>query len=69
MSDNPHPIIPSNSTVASIGIGIPAATVLSWICDVAFHLQMPGAVEAAMGALISALVGYAFKGGKAKDLE
>lgn len=59
--------MPSNSTMASVGLGIPLATVLSWLTDVAFHLQMPGPVEAALGALASAAIGYFFNGGKHGD--
>lgn len=62
-------LTPSVSTVASVGIGIPVATILSWICDVGLHIQMPGPVEAAFGAVISAVIGYLFKGGKAVHTE
>lgn len=58
---------PSQSTIASVGLGVPAATLIAWILDVTIHVQMPGEVQAAMGALISALVGYAFLGGKHVD--
>lgn len=57
---------PSNSTFASVGIGVPAATVISWIVS-QFGIVMPGPVEAAIGALISAVVGYFFLGGKSAD--
>lgn len=58
---------PSVSTVASVGLGIPIATILSWLLDVTVHLQMPGPVEAACGVVIGAVVGYFFKGGQASD--
>lgn len=73
MTDGPG-IAPSNSTIASVGIGIPAATIISWlwngIASVKFpELVMPGPVEAAIGAIISAGVGYFFHGGKANDTQ
>jgi len=58
---------PSNSTIASVGLGIPTATLIAWLLDVTIHVQMPGEVQAAMGALISAIIGYAFLGGRHVD--
>lgn len=59
---------PSNSTVASVGIGIPLATILAWIIG-QFGIEMPGEVQAAVGAVVSAAIGYFFIGGKAADTE
>lgn len=59
---------PSGSTIASAAIGIPAATVLSWILHNAIPgLEIPAPVEAAMGVLIGASVGYFFNGGRHED--
>lgn len=59
---------PSNSTFAAVGIGVPLATILAWILTMR-GIEMPGEVQAAMGAVISAVVGLFFKGGKASDTE
>lgn len=55
---------PSNSTLASVGIGVPVATLVSWLVSLT-GVIMPGPVEAAVGVLISAIVGYGFRGGQA----
>ena len=60
---------PSGSTFASVGIGIPVAVVMSWLVSTFGGVEVPGPVEAALGAIISALVGYFFTGGKAVDTE
>lgn len=60
---------PSVSTVASVGIGIPVATVLAWIVNQFAGVDVPGEVQAAFGAVVSALVGYFFVGGQAVDTE
>jgi hypothetical protein len=57
---------PSNSTLASVGVGVPLATIISWAVSL-FGATMPGPVEAAVGAVISAAVGYFFHGGQADD--
>lgn len=59
---------PSNSTIASVGIGVPLATILAWIAS-QFGIDMPGEVQAAVGAVVSAAIGYLFIGGKAVDTE
>lgn len=59
---------PSNSTVASVGIGVPLATIISWVMSLN-GIEVPGTVEAAFGVVIGALVGYFFIGGKAIDTE
>lgn len=71
MTDEPQKqnLMPSISTFASVGIGVPAATILSWLVSTFGHVAMPGPVEAAIGAVISALVGYFFSGGKAAHTE
>ena len=61
--------IPSSSTIASVGIGIPVATVLAWILSVCCSVPVPGEVQAAVGALVSAIVGYFFMGGRRADTE
>jgi hypothetical protein len=58
---------PSNSTVASVGIGVPAATIISWIVQL-LGIDMPGEVQAAFGAVLSAVIGYFFRGGKSEDV-
>lgn len=60
-------IAPSASTFASVGIGVPVATVAAWMLSNCCHLEMPGEVQAAFGALISAGVGYFFVGGRHVD--
>lgn len=60
---------PSASTVASVGIGIPVATVLAWLLQQFAAVDMPGEVQAAIGALVSASVGYFFTGGRRVDTE
>jgi hypothetical protein len=58
---------PSVSTVASVGIGVPVATILSWISSAFLGVEVPGPVEAAFGVVIGAVVGYFFLGGKSAD--
>lgn len=65
----PASLMPSISTFASVGIGVPVATILSWLANAFAGVAMPGPVEAAIGAVISAAVGYFFSGGKAAHLE
>lgn len=60
---------PSNSTVASVGIGIPVATLVAWMLSQFANVPMPGEVQAALGALVSASVGYFFTGGRRVDTE
>lgn len=57
---------PSQSTVASLGIGAPLAAIVSWLATLA-GVEMPGPVEAAFGAVFSAVIGYFFMGGKRED--
>jgi len=59
---------PSNSTVASAAIGIPLATIVSWGLNTFLGVSVPGPVEAAFGAVLGALVGYFFSGGRADDV-
>lgn len=58
---------PSASTVASVVIGAPVATLISWLVDVVAHIAMPPHVEAALGAVISGIIGYCFLGGQSAD--
>ena len=58
---------PSASTIASVGIGIPVATVSAWLFNICCQVEMPGEVQAAFGALISAAIGYFFNGGRSLD--
>ena len=59
---------PSPSTMASVGLGVPASTLISWILNVTLSVEVPGEVQAAMGALISAIIGMFFLGGKRADV-
>ncbi len=58
---------PSTSTVASFGIGVPVATIIAWALGLN-GIDVPGPVEAAIGAVISTLIGYFFTGGKHADV-
>jgi hypothetical protein len=58
---------PSVSTVASVGIGVPIATIVSWLLTEFAKVVVPGPVEAAFGVVVGAVVGYFFLGGKAED--
>lgn len=69
MTDEKPSMKPSASTVASVGIGIPVATILSWAFGTFAGVDVPGPVEAAFGAVISAAVGYFFIGGKSAHTE
>ena len=60
---------PSNSTVASVAVGVPAATIISWILNTFAGVEVPGPVEAALGALLGAAIGYFFAGGRRADTE
>lgn len=60
---------PSRSTVASVGIGVPVATIAAWALHQFAGVIVPGAVEAALGVVIGAVAGYFFKGGRAADTE
>lgn len=60
---------PSNSTIASVGIGVPVAVIVSWAANEFGGVEIPGTVEAAFGVIVSALAGYFFTGGKAVDTE
>lgn len=58
---------PSASTVASASLGVPIAIIVSWIVKQCYHVDVPGEVQAAGGALISTLIGYVFNGGRNID--
>jgi hypothetical protein len=60
---------PSTSTIASAAIGVPLATIISWLLNTFVGVEVPGPVEAAFGAVLGAGVGYFFMGGKAVDTE
>lgn len=59
---------PSTSTIASLAIGVPAATVISWLFNQFSGIAVPPEVQTAFGALVSAFVGYFFIGGKHEDV-
>lgn len=59
---------PSASSVASVGIGVPVATVVAWLLQQLAAIEMPGEVQAAVGALVSAMIGYWFSGGRREDI-
>lgn len=65
----PPPHQPSNSTFASVGIGVPVAIVVAWASREFLKVDMPGEVQAALGAIISASIGYFFSGGRRADTE
>jgi len=50
---------PSTNTIASVGLGVPIATVGAWLVSVCCSIAVPGEVQAACGALLSAGIGYA----------
>lgn len=60
---------PSNSTVASAAIGIPLAVIASWLIHQFGGVEVPGPVEAALGAVLSVASGYFFKGGQSAHTE
>lgn len=60
---------PSNSTIASLGIGVPLATIASWALNTFAGVQVPGPVEAALGAVLGGVIGYFFAGGQAAHTE
>lgn len=60
---------PSTSTVASLSIGVPVATIIAWVLSTFAGVEVPGPVEAAFGAVISTVVGYFFVGGRAAHTE
>lgn len=49
---------PSTNTIASVGLGVPIATVGAWAISVCCSVAVPGEVQAAVGALLSAGIGY-----------
>lgn len=57
---------PSESTVASIAIGAPVATLIVWFITLA-GVDVPDHIEPAIGAVISAIVGFFFWGGRSAD--
>lgn len=54
---------PSPSTLVGAGLGTPLAVVIVWAVETYTHATVPGMVAAAMGALLSALIGYFPRGG------
>lgn len=60
---------PSQSTIASAAIGVPLATITSWVLNTFAGVEVPGPVEAAFGAVLGAAVGYFFVGGKSEDTQ
>lgn len=60
-------LTPSQSTIASVGIGVPLATILAWLLGTCCNIPVPGEVQAAIGAVVSAIVGYFFTGGRHAD--
>lgn len=61
--------VPSSSTVASVGLGVPVSTVAAWLVGICCNVPVPGEVQAAVGALISAGIGYFFVGGRRADTD
>jgi len=61
---------PTNKDMATAGIGIPLAIIISWILNEFFGVEVPGTVEAAFGASLTALIGYLVTiGGRNESLE
>lgn len=63
-----HNLRPSGSSLASLGIGVPVSTILVWIAGLN-GIVVPGEVQAALGAVVAALSGYFFTGGKHNDTQ
>lgn len=59
---------PSGSTIASATIGPAIAVVAFWIFELRTGIKAPGEVQVAGGAIISAAVGYVFRGGQQRDV-
>lgn len=59
---------PSPSTLVGAGIGTPLAVVIVWTVETYTHTTVPGMVAAALGALLSALVGYFPRGGNSSTV-
>ena len=57
--------MPSPSTLVGAGLGTPLAVIVVWGVESFAHVTVPGMVAAAIGALLSALVGYFPRGGNA----
>ena len=57
--------MPSPSTLVGAGLGTPLAVIVVWVIETYSHVTVPGMVAAALGALLSALVGYFPRGGNA----
>jgi len=61
-------LTPSNSTIASVALGVPVATVVAWLLQQFAGIAVPGEVQAAIGAIISSVIGYFFLGGQHADV-
>lgn len=61
-------IRPSNSTLASAAIGAPIAIFVAWLLEISAGIKMPAEVCAALGAIVSAIVGYFAQGGRHADV-
>jgi hypothetical protein len=62
-------LVPSGSTLSGAALGIPASIIMVWAADAFGGIHVPGEVGAAIGALLSSLVGYFFSGGKRVDTQ
>lgn len=49
---------PSTNTFASAALGVPIATVGAWLVNLCCQVSVPGEVQAAIGALVTVVVGY-----------
>lgn len=69
MTNDPRPsqVAPSNSTIASVGIGLPVTVFIAWLFKQFAGIDMPGEVQAAVAVIISAGSGYFFSGGRKAD--
>lgn len=61
---------PTAKDMATAGIGIPLATIISWALNTFWGVEVPGPVEAAFGASLTALIGYLVTfGGRSEELK
>ena len=61
-------LMPSSSTVASGTLGVAVAVLVAWVLQQFVGVEMPGEVQAALGAIVSTVIGFFFTGGKNADV-
>lgn len=71
MADTPLTLVekikPSSSSVSSAAIGVPLGIVVVWALHQFAGVDMPAEVASAVGALVGALSGYFFYGGRSHE--